>query len=332
MHTEKETTVESPYTGGKVTEVQTVEKMDFRGEDFYVHTRYYLCKDTGERFTDTEQDEATLNDLYSQYRIKHGIPFPEEIRAIRQRYGLNHTKINKLMGFGVNQWAKYENGQVPSDSNGRLIAAMRRKEVALGLIRDLRPVFEDDEFAKILSSVLASPEEDIKEGLNSIMYEGTSRSLENGYAPFDHRKIEAMVKYLAGSGKCATQLNKEMFYSDFQHFRNHGTSISGLRYQAIQFGPVPVHYSTIYDHVPQLDKVVIVRGNLESIVFKCQTPPDLSIFSHQEQMTLEEVKNKLDALSVSEIVELSHKEPAWLKNYPHKGIIPYSEAYNLSGL
>ena len=324
--------VKSPFTGGEAEEIQTREKMEFRGEEFLVHCRYYLCKDSGQQFTDEEQDEGTFNDLYAQYRIKHGIPFPDEIKAIRQRYGLNYTQISKLMGFGANQWAKYENGQIPSESNGRLISALRRKEVALKLIQDLRPVFEEDEFQKIYHSILVSTDSDIRESMNSLFYEGTTRSIENGFAPFNHRKVEEMVKFLAGDGKCATQLNKEMFYADFLHFRQHGISISGLRYQAIHFGPVPIHYSTIYDHVPGLEKEITIRGDYETSVFKSPRGSDNSIFLATEAQTLEEINSKLGNLSVSEIVELSHRESAWLNNYPHQGVIPYTEAYNLIGI
>jgi len=80
---EKYVDMVSPFTGGKVKEVSTVEEHDFRKEIYSVHVYYYVCEDTGEKFTTTEQDELLFNDLYSQYRVKYGIPFPEEIKEIR---------------------------------------------------------------------------------------------------------------------------------------------------------------------------------------------------------------------------------------------------------
>ena len=76
----------SPLTGGKVKEINTVETHEFRKEKYSVHVRYYICEDTGERFTTTDQDTLLFNDLYSQYRIRHGIPFPDEIQAVRLTY------------------------------------------------------------------------------------------------------------------------------------------------------------------------------------------------------------------------------------------------------
>ena len=53
--------LKSPFTGGKVKEVSTTEEHEFRTEKLLVHVRYYVCEDTGERFTTTEQDELLFN-------------------------------------------------------------------------------------------------------------------------------------------------------------------------------------------------------------------------------------------------------------------------------
>ena len=64
-------------------------------------------------------------------------------------------------------------------------------------------------------------------------------------------KLMEMIKYFVCNSKSIfpTKLNKEMFYADFYHYKRFGISISGLNYQAIQFGPVPVHYNTTYDNI-----------------------------------------------------------------------------------
>ena len=192
--------ITSPFTGGKVREVFKQETMSFRGENYLVHSKYYVCEDTGQEFTTTEQDDSTLNDLYAQYRIKHGIPFPDEIASIRKRYGLNQSQIGKLLGFGVNQWARYEGGQVPSDSNGRLIAVLRRKSVTLTILKDLEEIFEPEEFRTILRAIQTSPDTDILPDRDSILYRGTSRSIENGFGMFCHRKLRHLYQRSPVSG------------------------------------------------------------------------------------------------------------------------------------
>lgn len=121
--------MKSPFTGGRVKEITTIEEKVFRGEKYIVNVRYYVCEDTGEQFTTTEQDTILFDDLYSQYRVRHGIPFPDEIKEIRLRYGLNYSEIFRLLGFEGNLYARYESGELPTESNGKLIAAIRDREV-----------------------------------------------------------------------------------------------------------------------------------------------------------------------------------------------------------
>ena len=328
MRQEEECPIKSPFTGGKVKEIFDLEKQTFRGEEYLTHSRYYECQDTGERFTDSAQDDFTLNDLYSQYRIRHGIPFPREIKRIRERYGLNYTQLGKILGIGINQYAKYENGQLPSESNGRLIGAIRRKRVLLDLIENVKPLFESEDFEKIVRQVRNSPDEDTAEDNVFVFYQGTSRSIDNGYGEFNRAKVEEMVRFLSREGTCATKLNKELFYSDFLHFKKYGMSISGLRYQAIEFGPVPVHFRTIYDNVEGLEHLISLISDHEVVKLKSSGyNPD--IFSDSEKDILKRVHEKLGAMTTKEVVELSHGEPAWLKHHSLKSIIPYSEAYLL---
>ena len=65
--------MKSPMAGGQVYLVEDTEKQTFRGEEYTVHVSYYICKDTGEQFTTEEQDERFCDELYSQYRVRHGI-------------------------------------------------------------------------------------------------------------------------------------------------------------------------------------------------------------------------------------------------------------------
>ena len=328
---EKEVDIKSPFTGGLVKEIYILEKQSFKGEDFWVHSRYYLCVDTGEKFTTTEQDEQTINDLYAQYRIKHGIPFPDEIRRIRTKYGLNYIQMGKILGFGTNQYAKYENGQLPSESNGRMIWAVRYKTIMLKLITDLKDIFEPEDYEKIRKRILESEDDagTADSEANQLIYAGTHRSIYNGFGEFNHRKVEEMVRFFVKQGACyPTKLNKEMFYADFSHYRKFGISISGLRYQAIQYGPVPVHYSTIYDHIPGLVREYILHDGIEATSFSCNDC-DLTVFNDKERATLEEVAKVLAPMPVKEIVSKSHEESSWQSHYQDKEIIPYSEAYQL---
>ena len=119
----------SPFTGGHATLVEEKATTTYRGEEFDYTRRYYRCDDTGIAFTDDETDAWSLEQIHSQYREKYGIPAPEEIKAIREQYGLSATTMSKILGIGDNQYGLYENGEMPTKNIGRMIATIKDKNI-----------------------------------------------------------------------------------------------------------------------------------------------------------------------------------------------------------
>lgn len=156
--------IESPFTGGKVLEVRDIEEKIFRGEKYSVGVCYYLCEDTGEQFTTSDQDALWTSELYSQYRIKHGIPTPEEIKALRQSYGLNYAQMSRILGFGINQFKNYEDGQVPSESNGKMLRLIANPLVLLALLEISVGEFSNAEYNRIKSKIALRHLENSKSG------------------------------------------------------------------------------------------------------------------------------------------------------------------------
>jgi transcriptional regulator with XRE-family HTH domain len=289
-----------------------------------------VYEDTGEKFTTTEQYELLFNELYGQYRVRHGIPFPEEIKATREKYGLSLAAISKILGFGINQYANYESGQIPSESNGKMILAARNKNFILSLLDSSREQFSETEYTKIRNSILSAPEESMSDKLTALFYSDTQCSVYNGFGSLNTNKVANMVKFFIRKEGSVfpTKLNKEMFYADFAHYRKHGRSISGLRYKAITYGPVPYHYDTIYDNIDGVEKNIVISHNSESTCLACDDY-DPKAFTADEMSVLESVFAVTKEISTEQIVIESHKEPAWINNKSQNGFIPYSEAFSL---
>ena len=113
--------MKSPFTGKEMSILKEWRSMSFRKEEFDVSFHIYKCEDTGEQFEDDAFAELNYNQLVNQYRAKHAIPFPEEIKNIREKYGLSAAKMSEILGFGTNTYRQYEAGEIPSTSNARLI-------------------------------------------------------------------------------------------------------------------------------------------------------------------------------------------------------------------
>lgn len=143
------TDIKSPITGGPVTEITGIQTMEFRKESYEVPVRFYKCVDSGEEFTTGDQDEEWSNVLYSQYRQKHGIPSPDQIHELRSQIGLSLQELTSILGFGTNQLSQYEKGEVPSESNGKLLSLCMKKDNLRTLLRLSKDKFTKAEYRSL---------------------------------------------------------------------------------------------------------------------------------------------------------------------------------------
>ena len=80
----------------------------FRGETFTFNHLSWRDEESGEAFTTDESDTAGYVQVTNQYREKYGIPYTDQIVDIRKRYGLSSSKMSLILGFGANQYRRYE--------------------------------------------------------------------------------------------------------------------------------------------------------------------------------------------------------------------------------
>ena len=133
-----------------------------------------------------------------------------------------------------------------------------------------------------------------------------------GHRPFSFEKLAAMTAYIASRGKdiYKTKLNKLLFYADFVHFYDHGTSISGARYVHLPYGPVPDRYEGLLAKLSATGTIRIERGpGYERI--KAGDEPLLNILANGERKSLDWVLETYGSLSASAISEQSHREKAY---------------------
>ncbi|MBR5761833.1 MAG: hypothetical protein IKX87_07385, partial [Lachnospiraceae bacterium] len=69
------------------------EVYDVCGEAVEVEARVLICAECGEELFCEELDNATLVNAYNEYRKRHKLLLPEEIREIREKYGLSQRSF-----------------------------------------------------------------------------------------------------------------------------------------------------------------------------------------------------------------------------------------------
>lgn len=330
--------IHSPFSE-KMLSVQTrKETITFRKEDFEVV--YHFYEDLGHEFTTAETDEITLQQAYNQYREKHKLPFPEQIKAIREKYDLPASKMSEVLGFGINSYRQYENGEVPSQSNARLIQLANEPEEFKKLVL-LSDAFLEKEQEKILTRIdnlIQTTKSDFQQRVvtNYLLSNDTRPSAKNGYQTPNLSKIQQAILYLVEQlTPWKTGLNKLLFYADFGHYRYHGKSLMGLQYRAIPLGTVPSNYDKLLANaletdLIQVEYVALANGNVgEKYYINPKNSFDERLFSVEELNTLATVVSRFKDKTTSEIVAINHEETAWTENQEQRKLVDYEYAFGL---
>jgi transcriptional regulator with XRE-family HTH domain len=332
--------MKSPFSGKEMVIVKEWRTLSFRKEEFKVLFHSYQCKETGEQFEDDAFAQLNYIQLVNQYRVKYNIPFPEQIISIREKYNLSAAKMSEILGFGTNGYRQYEGGEVPNQSNAKLIH------------------LADDphEFKKLLNFCTTLDNkiiEKIHKTIDNLLEEQKKykfeKQLENyffgtcfptnltGYKTPDFRKFSEMVVFFTEKLEpWKTKLNKLLFYADFNMYRQSGFSMSGVQYRAISMGPVPNNFNGIFEYLANKNELDINYTKFEDGGIGEQFKPnqnktfDKELFSETELVILISIAERFKNTSSSEIIEISHKEKAWIDNNSERKLIDYNYSFDLN--
>ena len=332
--------MKSPVTGKEMKLTKERRSMDFRKEAFEIVFHYYKCEDSGEQFTTTALDEVNMNQVYNQYRDKFNIPFPDEIIRIREKYGLSAVKMSEILGFGVNSYRQYEGGEMPSTANAKSIQMMDDPKYFIDMV-ELCGTLDEKVKTKYVQKAQLLVEERKRNIFNLNFKEylmgNHLADIYSGYRNPNFEKFTEMVVYFSEQiAPFKTKMNKLLFYADFLMFKQTCFSVSGVRYKAINMGPVPNNFQSIFEYLANENVIDIFTtefpGGYAGEQFKARKdrPFNHQLFSAEEIAVLEKVAFAFKPTSTNDIIELSHLEEAWKKNEKDKSVISYEYAFELN--
>ena len=332
--------MKSPITGLEMKLTKEQRSMIFRKETFDIVFHYYQCEDSGEQFTSAALDELNMNQVYNQYRDKFNIPFPDEINNIRSKYGLSASKMSEILGFGVNSYRQYEAGEIPSVANAKLIQMVDDPQNFMEMTA-LCGTLDEKARVKYIQKAIFLAEEKKRNIFNINFKEyllgNHLADIYSGYRNPNFEKITEMVVYFSDKlSPFKTKMNKLLFYADFLMFKQSCFSISGMRYKAIDMGPVPINFQSIFEYLANKNEIDIFTTEFpqgyigEQFKAKNDRPFRVELFSENELNVLEKVANVFKPTSTNQIIEISHLEEAWKKNEKNKSVISYEYAFDLN--
>lgn len=332
--------MKSPITGKEMQLTKERRLMDFRKETFEVVFHFYKCEDSGEQFTTTSLDEVNMNQLFNQYRDKFKIPFPDEITRIREKYDLSAAKMSEILGFGINSYRQYEAGEMPSVANAKLIQMADDPKIFMEMVT-LCATLDDKskkKYAQKAQFIAEEKERNIFDfNFKEYLLGKHLPDVYSGYRKPNFEKFTEMVVYFSERlAPFKTKMNKLLFYSDFLMFKESCFSISGVRYRAIDMGPVPNNFQSLFEYLSNNNEVDITtkqfsNGNTgEQFKARADRTFNAELFSEKELEILERVATEFKGTSTNDIVAMSHLEEAWKKNKDSKSVISYAYAFELN--
>lgn len=208
--------------------------VSFKNEKFDVVCHCYDSASLPEKV-----EGINLKQAESLYRQKYGLPFPEEVTMLRERYGLTSHRLSEILAMGPNTIKKYERGEIPAPALGHMILSLYDDHVFafyLDLAHDSDRL-GDREYESLkrhaAETVASDPCLRVRAFLSSLcpVYERPCDL--NGFRYLDFNRLTAVVSYLGSRMRLTVEsLARILFYVDFAHYRLTCRSVTGLAYEA----------------------------------------------------------------------------------------------------
>lgn len=299
------------------------EVYDVRGEPIEIEAEVTICPKCGIKIFEEERDSRNIEKAYNQYREKYNLLSPNEIRRIREKYGLSQRALARLLGWGEITIHRYENGAIQDNAHDkllRLIEDPRNMQKFFEANRSKLPSYTAVRLEKRIATFLQEDKEQAFQVSFERLVSHQYVDFTSGFKEYDLEKLKNMILYLVKrlGGVLKVKLNKLLWYCDYLHFKETSVSITGSQYIHLKYGPVPNNYERIIGIMqPELlDKDEIPFNTEEGIVgeqFTALVEPDESIFSETEIEVMNFVADIFYKYTSTEIMNKSHQETAYLK-------------------
>lgn len=323
---------------GKEVETKIIsrqETFNVCGEDITIEAQVMVCAECGEELFCEELDSATLVNAYNEYRRKHKLLLPDEIKKIREKYGLSQRSFAKLLNWGDKTICRYENGSVQDKAHNSLLLFLREPENMRTYLTENEIALDERQKAKLMDTVEKLEQDtDYRVGRRFFeMFFSRIPCEENGFKGFDYEKLCAMVLFFAheSSELLKTKLMKLLNYSDMIFYKENGISMSGLKYAHLPYGPVPEHFDMLLgkmeaDHIAHIEVIYDNGYEKHQVIPECDMPKD--ILSQEELDVLQRIFVKFKDFGSVDISNYSHNEKGY-NNTKQGEIISYSYAKDI---
>ncbi|MBN2796458.1 MAG: DUF4065 domain-containing protein [Clostridia bacterium] len=313
----------------------------FKGEVVNYEEVYFLCDkadDEENEFVPAKVMDSNLLKVRDAYRKAKGLLTSYEISEIRSYYGLTQSEFALMLGWGEVTVTRYESKTIQDETYDSLMRMVRENSMlALEYLDKHSERFSEKRYSEIrhcvkkrldVSSRMYLKMQEIK----SLYTQFEEASDYNGFKTLDVEKLTRVMGYFANEVNhlYKVKMMKLLWYTDAVYYRRHGKSMTGLVYEHMTFGALPIGFNEILN-VPTIQ--VVEEMMYEDIGYKIipTSKTDESVFLKDELSVLQLVADKFKDYRSKQIVDYMHEEKAYVETSDHE-LIPYSLAKDLKEL
>lgn len=320
-------------------EVKTVLVMDhatFKNSTVNYEASYLFCELAEELYMDEQQMQDNDIRLKDAYRKKEGLLTSSDIRNIREKYGISQSDLCMLLGWGGKTITRYESHQVQDKAHDTILKKIDQDpEWFLSLLNDAKDNISSEAYRKYLETATTLYEEDqdayLRKAIEASYAKFHGNHMFHGNTELSLDKVVDVIRYFASSMSVTSlykvKLMKLLWYADALAYKRRGAAITGLVYQALPMGAVPVGHNSIIDlkNVPCEE---VDMGETIAYHFSLRGELTFPALSKEEKDILDVVIEKLGKKSKNDIVNFMHKEQAYVET-AQREIIPFKYAKSL---
>ena len=309
-----------------------ISKAKIKGESVEYLETYYKCTEENEVFIPAKLMDENLLSARNAYRVAHGLLTSQEIIQLRKKYGLTQKEFALLLGWGEITITRYETKQIQNETHDNVLKAIRNNALeARKLLERNKDSFDASRYFEILKSI----DDEVERTSVAYLAQQKIEARQNRYQDnieatggivINIEKVRNMMLFFAS--KCRNlfkvKLMKLLWFSDALYFQRHNVSMSGLVYQHMPRGALPIAHWDLMELIP-VETIIDDSTQFESYRILPSADFCEDAFSSDEKDVLYAVLNKFVNYTGKEIANYMHEELAYTQTND-RDIIPYSLA------
>lgn len=316
------------------------ETLVVRGEPIQVQSKIAVCVECGQEIFSMAAEEENLKAAYDRYRQRHGLLTPDDIRLVREKYGLSQRALSRILGWGIVTIQRYERGALQDQIHDTVLKKVRDDPSLLReFLQKNRAALSDKEYARTDRLLLEMLAERLGTGATRVygsVMELVCPSDETlrGLQSFNRTRLQQVMGRIVSSSPkpFKTKVARLLWLCDFSAFVALGRSITGLAYCRMPYGPAPHGYQLMLGELDcegaiYLNPCRFESGGGDLIELRENTGTDH--LTDDELAVIDRVISKYGQLSSRELSRESHKESIW-SSRSDGDHLPYCEATSVS--